>query len=267
MTSPTHASTAFAATVLAACVASAASAHDRIGVELRPSSPSVTVGDVIGVQVLAVREPTDGSNFTGFGERFIVLDLFFAWNPQDLRLLGLSSDGAAPQLISSGFLSPTSDYTGTNEAIPPADGTGYYVALAIGWNPVPATYEGTLVTTLRFQVLREFASTEVTPLTFVPIPGSTSLAYTQVLDAGAPNYPSTGSLGSAVLTQGSGGSCPADLVQGPSSPGVDGADLGFLLSAWGAVDSPANLIRDASSPTVDGADLGFLLAAWGPCGN
>ncbi len=42
---------------------------------------------------------------------------------------------------------------------------------------------------------------------------------------------------------------------------VDGADLGLLLSQWGA-DGSGDLNNDN---TVDGADLGLLLSSWGPC--
>jgi len=55
--------------------------------------------------------------------------------------------------------------------------------------------------------------------------------------------------------------CDADL----NNDGiVDGADLGLLLTSWGAVGagSAFDLNRDG---VVDGADLGALLAAWGPC--
>lgn len=41
---------------------------------------------------------------------------------------------------------------------------------------------------------------------------------------------------------------------------VNGADLGIMLSAWGATNSPANL---DGAGTVDGSDLGILLANWG----
>ena len=45
---------------------------------------------------------------------------------------------------------------------------------------------------------------------------------------------------------------------------VDGADLGFLLNAWGACSPTCaeDLDRDG---VVGGNDLGTLLAAWGPC--
>jgi hypothetical protein len=41
---------------------------------------------------------------------------------------------------------------------------------------------------------------------------------------------------------------------------VDGADLGALLSQWGAQGGPADLNGDG---VVDGVDLGEMLARWG----
>ncbi|MCH2161988.1 MAG: hypothetical protein MK085_08970, partial [Phycisphaerales bacterium] len=52
--------------------------------------------------------------------------------------------------------------------------------------------------------------------------------------------------------------CPSDLN---GDDAVDGADLGLMLSQWGA-DGSADLNDDG---VVDGADLGLLLAAWGNC--
>ncbi len=52
--------------------------------------------------------------------------------------------------------------------------------------------------------------------------------------------------------------CDADLN---GDEVVDGADLGLLLSAWGA-DSVFDLNLDN---IVDGSDLGLLLAGWGAC--
>jgi hypothetical protein len=214
-----------------ACACRQSFAQYLIGIDLRPTTTQTAVGEVIGVQIFAVREPGGA-----FGAAFMVMDLFFAWNPQDLRLLGLSSDGAAPQLVSSGFTSPGSDYTGTNEAIPPADGTGYYAALALGFNPVPTTDEGTLVTTLRFQVLREFASTEVTPLTFVPIPGSSSLAYTLVLDAALPGYDSTGSLSGATLSTNPIHPCLNEPDLAATADGIDADGDGFCSTLSSGTD-------------------------------
>jgi hypothetical protein len=262
MTHASLASLGVAASAAMCCVTGVASAHDLIGIHLRPAVSNVQVGDVVDVRIMAVREPQGGSSFIGFGEAFRALDLFFSWNPEDLRLLGVNTAGIAAGISSAGFLSPAADYTGTNEATPPADGNGYFFALCL-MQPTYPTTAGSLVSTLRFQVLREFASTQVSHI--VSVPSTQGIMYTQVLDAALPGYVSTGSLVPAVLTQGATSDpCPADL-NGDGS--VESFDLSFLLAAWGTVDSPANLIRNEGSPTVDAADLTSLLAAWGPCGN
>lgn len=55
-------------------------------------------------------------------------------------------------------------------------------------------------------------------------------------------------------------SCPGDLNNDDI---VDGADLGLLLGAWGALFPPAGDLN--GDWQVDGADLGLLLGAWGSC--
>jgi len=69
--------------------------------------------------------------------------------------------------------------------------------------------------------------------------------------------------------------CGGDVVDGdtflPPADGVtNGADLAFLLGAWGNQPSCADLVdsRTFQSPAdgkVDGADLAYLLGAWGAC--
>ena len=54
--------------------------------------------------------------------------------------------------------------------------------------------------------------------------------------------------------------CPTDFNQNGRT---DGADLGMLLSAWGASNQPG-LDLDHNG-RIDGADLGLLLSGWGPC--
>jgi hypothetical protein len=57
--------------------------------------------------------------------------------------------------------------------------------------------------------------------------------------------------------------CVPDLVLDGT---VNGADLGVLLSAWGACTAACTADFDANG-AVDGADLGVLLSAWGACSN
>jgi hypothetical protein len=47
---------------------------------------------------------------------------------------------------------------------------------------------------------------------------------------------------------------------------VNGADLGILLSQWGAAN-PLTVSDINSDGVVNGADLGLLLSFWGPCPN
>jgi hypothetical protein len=57
--------------------------------------------------------------------------------------------------------------------------------------------------------------------------------------------------------------CIADLTGNGS---VDGADLGIMLSAWGATGQQGTSIADLNRDgTVNGADLGLMLSAWGAC--
>jgi hypothetical protein len=70
--------------------------------------------------------------------------------------------------------------------------------------------------------------------------------------------------------------CPADMVSNttfapPGDGVVDGADLAFLLGAWGRnAGSPADMVSNVTfapppDGVVDAADLAFLLGAWGAC--
>lgn len=73
-----------------------------------------------------------------------------------------------------------------------------------------------------------------------------------------------------------GGTCLGDVVdsdtfQPPPDGQVDGADLAFLLGAWGRnPGSTADLVDSGTfqpppDGVVDGADLAFMLGAWGSC--
>jgi hypothetical protein len=57
--------------------------------------------------------------------------------------------------------------------------------------------------------------------------------------------------------------CTADIYRNGR---IDGADLGILLSEWGAITSTTRSDLNGDG-RVDGADLGTLLANWGPCGG
>ncbi len=73
-----------------------------------------------------------------------------------------------------------------------------------------------------------------------------------------------------------GETCPADMVsnvtfQPPPDGVVDGADLAFMLGAWGPnPGSPADIVSNVTfqpppDGVVDGADLAYMLGSWGTC--
>jgi len=75
-----------------------------------------------------------------------------------------------------------------------------------------------------------------------------------------------------------GSDCIGDIVNSgtilpPPDGVVDGADLAYLIGAWGAnPGSPADFVTSATllpppDGIVDGADLAVLIGAWGPCPN
>jgi formylglycine-generating enzyme required for sulfatase activity len=63
----------------------------------------------------------------------------------------------------------------------------------------------------------------------------------------------------AMTTRPAAAQCPGDIT---GNGVVDGADLGAVLTTWGAPQGQGDLNGDG---TVDGADLGLLLTKWGPC--
>jgi len=69
--------------------------------------------------------------------------------------------------------------------------------------------------------------------------------------------------------------CLGDVIdsvtfQPPGDGRVDGADLAYLIGAWGAQPSCADFVSSRTflpppDGVVDGADLAVLIGAWGPC--
>lgn len=242
---------AVVAFTIGGAVADAAGQSALIGVELVGPPGQVSVGQIIDVQVRLKREPVD--TLLPIGDSFTSLDLVFAWNPAHLRLAGLSQAGAVP-LLASFFPSPSFDYTGINEIVPPQDGDGLYFAFGPLGDPVPVSIEGVLVTTFRFEVLSAFVDTwvEVLPELTVDRTGMTV-----VYDGTIAGLDVTGSFTHAVIHQMA--PCLADF-NGDSV--VDGTDLVVVLGAWGRGASMADLNQDG---VVDGSDLAIVLGAWGPC--
>mgnify|MGYP003870669729 CR=1 FL=1 len=161
-------------------------AEANINVEFRPSQPFYNVGDVVRVGVYATSDSASNQLLSA-------AQIIFDWDIAFLQLTGNSGIGAV-SLLSSGFPSP--DPYGLNEANPPMDGNGLYVAFANFGSPVAATPSGTLLTTLVFSALAETAATPVDILAS----GGSPLGRTTVFDGTIPNFDVTGTLTGASIT-------------------------------------------------------------------
>jgi hypothetical protein len=157
-----------------------------VNLEWRPASQTVFVGDTVDIGLYAVSDDPE------VDQSMAAMDVIIAWDPVYMQLLGVDDTGG-PGWLSSSF---PSDPYGLNEVIPPQDGDGIYTALASLGEPVDATPQGTLVTTFRFDTLSE---TSVTVLEILESAGS-PLGQTVVYSGDTPNWPVTGTLGSAGVT-------------------------------------------------------------------
>lgn len=242
-----------ATTALAAFVASTpVFADSLIGLELVGPASTVSVGQTIQVRLRAKQEPQGKFKFVG--QKFVAIDCILGWDPTKLKLMGLSTSGSIP-LLSSYFPTPTNDYTGINEVVPPQDGTALYYALAQLGNPVSVPTTGVQVVTFNFRVESSFSSTSVSILDTLTV---TTPADTVVYDGTVPGLDVTGTLTAATITQAQ--PCVGDIN---NSGAVDAADLALLLGSWGT-GGAGDL---DGSGVINGADLTLLLGAWGSCSN
>ncbi|MFM7051010.1 MAG: putative metal-binding motif-containing protein, partial [Planctomycetota bacterium] len=136
-------------------VAATAVAGGPIDLRLVPPASPVILGQTFDVKLRAQRTASP----TG-SESFIAIDSILKWNPQHLKLIGLTTAGSVP-LLSSYFPSPAEDFTGINEAALPADGTAFYAALGQLGSPITVPAAGVQVVTFRFRVETLFTTTTV----------------------------------------------------------------------------------------------------------
>lgn len=167
-------------TPLLLVAALAASARADVAISLHPEAPVVGVGQTVGVGV-QLSAPTPAL--------VAAAQVIFGWDPAELRLLGISNDGAA-NLLTSALLRP--DPYGINEAALPADGDAIYIAFARLGAPLTVSEEGesVLLTTLLFEALTPTLDADITVLTSAGTPPG----HTSVFDGRTANTNITGSL-------------------------------------------------------------------------
>ncbi len=237
----------------AVLLCSAPEAWADIDLEYRVVSDTVQVGEMVACGLFAVSD--DDTN-----QSFSAMEVIFGWDPDFLGFLGIDGTGAVS--LQASFL-PYPDGTGLNEANPPEDGDGLYIAWAPLGNPVDATPEGVLLTTFLFEAL---APTPFTSMSILEEWGTDPVYETFIVDGEIPGLIVTGILTGAAVEIIS--SCPEDITGPDGSPDglVDVLDLLAVLSQWGGSGS-ADITGEDGSPDgiVDVLDLLAVLSAWGPC--
>ena len=155
---PLHWSVLSRATLLAAiatgCFAASAQAQSIVDLQLVGPATPIIPGQIFDVKLRAARQdPTLAASF-------VAIDCIVGWNPADVKFLSISTTGSVP--LSSSYLpTPANDYTGINEANPPADGNLLYYALTSLGNPRAVPAAGVQVVTFRFQSVGLFTSTSI----------------------------------------------------------------------------------------------------------
>jgi len=232
------------------------SAHGNIDLEWRPTAQTVAVGDSVDLALYAVSDSDEDQLLS-------VVEVIFTWDATYLELLGLDQDGAV-DLASSGF--PTSGDCDLNELVPPEDGDGLYQAWANFGEPVPATPEGTLLTTFQFEAL--VGTIEPSGVLML---SSNGACRTVVVDGVIPGWDVTGALGSATatITCTTNGDCDDGLFcngeetcDGDSC--VAGTDPcpGQPCDEIGDVCTCPNIYDLDGSCFIDSTDLGLFAACW-----
>jgi len=198
-----------------------------------------------------------------FAQRYVVADIAFTWNPSHLRLTGIDFTNNNPNVWdgASGFPEANNepdniccDLYGTNEVIPPQDGTGLLFIYGFLGSNFIVTQPETLIN-LNFDVVGLFDSTEVT--TVHQVQGLTGIQLTEVYGSNIPGLKVNGNHYAATIL---GTLRLGDL----NNNGLVGSeDLSILLSNWGQVlfgNNPADLNGNG---IVDAPDLSILVSNWG----
>lgn len=196
-------------------------------------------------------------------QRFIVADIAFTWNSNHLKLLGIDLTNNNTNIWDSWSGFPEGNNTGgnvccdlygTNEVIPPQDGTGLiYIYGQLGGNFV--IFQPETMFNLNFEVVGSFASTQVTTVSQLQSPGG--IQETVVYGSSIPGLKVTGNHYAATITG------AARLGDFNNDNIVNSADMAVMLSSWGQISYGNNPCDLNNNGVVDAPDLAILVGNWG----
>ncbi len=228
----------------------------KIDLTLIPETTKVSQGQTFSVSLMMSAQTTP--------QRYLVADIIFAWDHNVLEFVDVSHEGSHPLIWvpPSGMPCPEDytecagiggDYTGINEAIPPADGNGLYY----GYGELGQVFivtEPVQIVKFIFKVIAPFETTQISLLPQLTV---TWPAETVVYGSYIPGLDTLGNINNATVefSQPIAGDFNSDGF-------VNSADLGMLLANWGAVSFGENPYDLSGNGIVDGSDLAILFGNW-----
>jgi len=183
-------------------------------------------------------------------QRFIVADVVLDWDPSVLRLIGAHEDTAHPMVWDSlsRFPLANDDYTGINEANPPADGNAMYYSYA-NLGEILIVDQPVELAVFQFELLQPQVVTEVRLL-----PRLTVMYLGETVVYGGAGLRVTGNLGNVTI------STLVGDFNGNGSVGSE--DMAMLLADWGTLNFGPNQYDLDGNGIIGSGDLGILLANW-----
>jgi hypothetical protein len=183
-------------------------------------------------------------------QRFIVADVVLDWDPSVLRLIKAHEDTAHPMVWDSlsRFPLANDDYTGINEANPPADGNAMYYSYA-NLGEILIVDQPVELAVFQFELLQPQVVTEVRLL-----PKLTVMYLGETVVYGGAGLRVTGNLGNVTIST---------LVGDFNGNGFVGSeDMTMLLADWGTLNFGPNQYDLDGNGIIGSGDLGILLANW-----
>lgn len=229
----------------------------KIDLTLVPEATNVSQDQTFSVSLMMSAQTTP--------QRYFVSDIIFSWDHTVLEFVGISHEGSHPLIWvpPSGMPCPESvtecagigeDYTGINEAIPPADGNGLYY----GYGQLGQIFIVTEPVQIVKFVFKAIAPFETTQISLLPELNVGYEAQTVVYGSYIPGLSVTGTITNATIN-----GAPALAGDFDRNGIVDSADMATLLANWGAVSFGENPYDLDGNGTVGAGDLAVLFNNWG----